>query len=141
MDKTDNSRTVTLCHAKNPRIVICFWFVRNGPYATWLFSTKSTRIPNFLTPANALLVQTQADSYGSRNRKTKQGLWRDPGRISCQSDLSNLIEGKKTEISTIFSVFLSEMAWPGDTRHQFCTVPELAKTGFEPHTGGITWRA
>ena len=49
-----------------------------------------------------------------------------------RSDLSNLIDGQKTEISKTFSVFRSEMALPDETRHQFCTVPELAKTGFEP---------
>ena len=25
------------------------------------------------------------------------------------------------------------MAWPDETKHQFWPVPELAKTGFEPH--------
>ena len=46
------------------------------------------------------------------------------------SDLSDLIDGqKKIEISEVFAVFPpSEMAWPDETRLQFCPVPELAET-------------
>ena len=47
------------------------------------------------------------------------------GESRARSDLSNLIDGHKTEI---FPVFRSEMAWPDETRQQFCTVPELAET-------------
>ena len=35
---------------------------------------------------------------------------------------------KKQKYLKIFSVFLLEMAWPGETRHQLCAVPELAET-------------
>ena len=58
-----------------------------------------------------------------------------------RSDLSNLIDGQKTEISKIISVFRSETAWPDETRHQFWPVPELAETGLGPHTGRTTWCA
>ena len=52
-----------------------------------------------------------------------------------------LLMAKKQKSLIIFSVVRPEMAWRDEIRHQFWSVPELAKTGFEPHTGGKMWRA
>ena len=81
-------------------------------------------------------------NYGSRNRKTKQGLQRDPGRISCQFRLTYRIlsMAKKQKSLQLFLYFDRKWLGQDETRHQFRTVPGLAKTGFEPNTGGITRR-
>ena len=78
---------------------------------------------------------------GDETRKQNRVYREIQEKFRARSDLSTLIDRPKTEISKIISVFRSEIAWPDETRHQFCPVPELAETGFEPHTGGITWRA
>ena len=78
---------------------------------------------------------------GPGTRKQKRVCREIQEEFRARSDLSNLIDGQKTEISQICSVFRSEMSWPDEIRHQFWPVPELAKSGFEPHTRGITWRA
>ena len=42
--------------------------------------------------------------------------------------ISSMDLKKPQKSQKYFSVLRTEMAWPDETRHQFCTVPELAET-------------
>ena len=78
---------------------------------------------------------------GKQNRVCREIQEEFRARVSDRSDFSDLFDGQKTEISQVFSVFRSEIAWPDEARRQFCTVPELIEECSEPHRGDTTWLA